>query len=278
MGIRYNVNCGEPTGISQCAQCQNELVPGSKFCPECGGPVAEQNPTHTVGGIPIASEKIEESVKEIVVRANLLFESGDSEQAIQLLNKAIRIDPKSAYAYNSRGLAYYNTNRFNQATEDYDRAIHLDPEYADPYNNRGVVHGELARFEQAMQDFDKAIQLNPEYALAYSNRAEVYKELGQPERAQKDIEVVKTLDPELGDTHDTDSGPNYWIIGAGFLIGATIFYLGLKADMSPITGEVSVIDIFGPPSVMFLGVILFGGSGYLLLAALGQIDIFGDDD
>jgi tetratricopeptide (TPR) repeat protein len=210
----------------------------------------------------------------------LLFESGDSEQAIQLLNKAIRIDSKSAYAYNERGLAYYYTNRFNQATEDYDRAIHLDPEYADPYNNRGIVHSELGRFEQAMHDYDKVIQLNPEYAFAYSNRAILYKELGRSERAQKDIEVVKTLDPELGDTHDTDSGPNYWIIGAGFLIGATLCYLGFKGTFISYSdpGQTSFIDQFGPQAGMILGFGIIFVSGYLLLAAHGLIDIFGDDD
>ena len=35
----------------RCQQCQNEIAPGDKFCPECGAAVAELHPTQGVEAI-----------------------------------------------------------------------------------------------------------------------------------------------------------------------------------------------------------------------------------
>ena len=64
--------------------------------------------------------------------------------AIQDYDKAIELNPNSAYAYNNRGYAKFQLQEDYQAIEDYDKAIELDPNYAQAYHyNRGVAKAEF---------------------------------------------------------------------------------------------------------------------------------------
>ena len=51
-----------------------------------------------------------------------------------------------------------------------DRAIRLKPDYAEAYNSRGIAKGMLKRHQAAIADYDEAIRLKPDYSEAYSNR------------------------------------------------------------------------------------------------------------
>ena len=54
--------------------------------------------------------------------------------------EAIRLDPKLAVAYNSRGNVYYDEGDYDRAIADYNEAIRLDPKYAFAYNSRGDIY------------------------------------------------------------------------------------------------------------------------------------------
>ena len=46
----------------------------------------------------------------------------------------------------------------------HDRAIRLKPDLAEAYNNRGVAKRKLGQYEAAVADYDEAIRLKPDYA------------------------------------------------------------------------------------------------------------------
>ena len=64
--------------------------------------------------------------------------------------------------------------RYEEAIQMYDKVIQLNPKYSKAYNNKGwkyiyiYVIGNtlynLKRYEEAIQMFDKAIQLNPQFS------------------------------------------------------------------------------------------------------------------
>ena len=54
-------------------------------------------------------------------------------------NRAIRLDPKYAYAYYDRGLAKKQKSDLDGAIADYNRVIELDPKFAKAYCDRGVA-------------------------------------------------------------------------------------------------------------------------------------------
>jgi tetratricopeptide (TPR) repeat protein len=75
--------------------------------------------------------------------------------------KAIRLNPKSASAYNNRGLAYRKLGKLDEAIADYTSAITLNPIYALAYNNRAYVLEAKGRKDEAMIDYGRALVLDP---------------------------------------------------------------------------------------------------------------------
>jgi tetratricopeptide (TPR) repeat protein len=154
------------------------------------------------------------------------YEAGNYQQAAVNYDKAIKINPQYAEAYNNRGnLRYHHLNNPAGALADYDKAITLRPNGTLTYVNRGGlkadrfndIKGAIADFDKsialddqdylvynnrgylkdfnlndlrgAVLDYDRAIALNPRSVLAYNNRGNLnYHKLGKKETAIADYD------------------------------------------------------------------------------------------
>ena len=101
--------------------------------------------------------------------SDILEEFEASVRAIEEYNKAIKLNPNLAGAYNNRGFAYHNLKEYEKAIKDYNKAIELNPNLTDAYNNRGVAYYNLEEYEKAIKDYNKAIELDPNLPLVYDN-------------------------------------------------------------------------------------------------------------
>ena len=119
------------------------------------------------------------------------------EDCISANDRAIRLKPDYANAYNNRGNAKGKLERYEAALADFDQAILLKPDHAGAYSNRGVAKYELGRHEGAVADYDEAIRLKPDYAEAYINRSVANQKLGQYEGAVADCNEAIRLKPDL---------------------------------------------------------------------------------
>ena len=77
--------------------------------------------------------------------------------------------------------------------EDYDRAIKLRPDYAEAYNNRGVALKEMGNLHEAIESFNHAIALNSHYAQAYYGRGLALRAGGDIARALEDFKTACAL-------------------------------------------------------------------------------------
>jgi protein O-mannosyl-transferase len=120
--------------------------------------------------------------------ASALLGGGRYEEAVDHLNKAIRLKPDYAEAYNNRGVAYTNLGQYKLAIEDYNKAISLNPNNALAYNNRGFIYGKLIQYQQAIEDYNEAIRLRPDYVRAYYDRGVAYLKQGNTEMGCRDAQ------------------------------------------------------------------------------------------
>lgn len=119
------------------------------------------------------------------------------EKVIELLNKALQLDPGNApLYYSNRGVAYAYLSQHEQALKDYDRALELKPDFPEALVNRGNAYDELGQYEWAIQDYDKALEFKPDDYEALTNRGAAYDHLGQYERAIRDYDKALELKPD----------------------------------------------------------------------------------
>ena len=100
----------------------------------------------------------------------IYFKKKDFSLAINFINKAIKINPNFAEAYNERGNALNELKQLELAIKSYDQAIKLNPKYADAYYNKGLVLHELKKIELAIKSYDQAIKINPNHIYSHNNK------------------------------------------------------------------------------------------------------------
>jgi tetratricopeptide (TPR) repeat protein len=86
--------------------------------------------------------------------------------ALNSVNKAIELEPKSSEAFVSHGVGNYYLpsalgGGIDLAIQDFQKAIELDPKSAEPYVWLGVALRKSNRNAEAHKALEKAVQLNP---------------------------------------------------------------------------------------------------------------------
>jgi tetratricopeptide (TPR) repeat protein len=115
------------------------------------------------------------------------------DKAIADCSEAIRLNPKDAYAYLGRGLAYRRKGDPSRAIGDFTEAISLNPKLAEAYCSRGKTRDIEREPDNVIADFTAAIRLNPKYSEAYVSRGVAYKKRGDDAKAKKDFDQAKKL-------------------------------------------------------------------------------------
>ena len=111
-------------------------------------------------------------------RGGILVRTGQYQQAIEELNKAIELNPKLATAYLNRGAAYNSLGQYERAIKDLDKALELDPKNAPAHTNIGLAYYMVGQYDRAVEDLSEAVRLAPKNAVVHFNRANVYARLG----------------------------------------------------------------------------------------------------
>src|SRR6478672_777820 len=87
----------------------------------------------------------------------------DPNRGVELIGKAIKINPKDASAHFNHGNALRELARFEDALVSYDEVIALKPDHAVAYWSRGSALMNLNRPDEALTSYNKAISLQPDY-------------------------------------------------------------------------------------------------------------------
>ena len=129
----------------------------------------------------------------------LRAEESRLQDAVDGYDKAIRLNPDDANAFNNRGTAKSGLGRHDDALADYEEALRLNPDDAEVYGNRGAAKSGLGRHDKALADFDEAIRLKPDFAEAFNNRGNAKNALGRHEDALADYNEAIRLKPDYAE-------------------------------------------------------------------------------
>ena len=92
------------------------------------------------------------------------YESSDSNlrEAVSASRRAVELDPESAEAHASRGLAESLGKNYEAAEKEFETAIALNPQLFEAYYFYGRAHVAQGHFEKAAELFSKASKANPD--------------------------------------------------------------------------------------------------------------------
>jgi len=144
-----------------------------------------------------ANQEIE-SLREaarLLEQASPLVESGKLKTAIELVEKARRLDPQSdLIVFRLAGL-YYDTQRYQDARQCIDAAIARAPSEWHYHYLLGLIEKESRNSVQALHSFEKAVQLNPKAAEAHNQIGNLALAQKDPHRAIESFRRAIEIDP-----------------------------------------------------------------------------------
>jgi tetratricopeptide (TPR) repeat protein len=127
--------------------------------------------------------------------ANLCERIGKTQETFRLFNRIIEIDTTNATALNYVGYTYAEKNeRLDYALELVNRALILDPSNAYYIDSRGWVYYKMGEYEKALNDLERAVSL-VEDAVILEHLGDVYIELKQPDKARAAFHKALEFDP-----------------------------------------------------------------------------------
>lgn len=99
---------------------------------------------------------------------------GQTQEAVASLNQAIALDPDYSLALYNRCVGFLALDRFQDAIDSCGQAIEGDGQWggaepASAWNARGAAFFNLNRFAEALTAFEEALKLNPNHPNARRN-------------------------------------------------------------------------------------------------------------
>ena len=122
--------------------------------------------------------KEETSLTDADYNKNKLFKKGVNlmadeklEDAAQVFEQVLRIDPDNVDALLKLGYARFHLDDYSDALRVYDKILDIDVTNAEAWNLKSLVHYEQKQYAKALDSAEKAIESEPTFGMAWYNKA-----------------------------------------------------------------------------------------------------------
>lgn len=122
------------------------------------------------------------------------WDSGETRQAIALLEGLLEIDVDASAHLLEKGLEFLRECMFAEAADVLSEAVELHPEYADLRNYLGQSYLCQDLVDLAIGQFQKAIEINPTFVGAHMNLASAYEREGRFDEARAELGQVLRIE------------------------------------------------------------------------------------
>jgi adenylate cyclase len=143
---------------------------------------------------------IDDGDPDTLARAGIIsaFMVGDCESEIELVDRAVALNPNSFQAWHSRGQVYRIAGLPEEAVRSFELAIRkspVDPRLHLTFGGMAQAFVELRRFDEAIVAGKKSLRQNPSYSPAYQYLASAFFHLGRDAEAREAAARLLELDP-----------------------------------------------------------------------------------
>lgn len=107
------------------------------------------------------------------------LQTGRVGAGIDLIRRAIAINPSVASYHDNLGSGLRHIGRFDEAAASYRRAIQLSPQTAEAHCNLGALSHGMGDFAGAIAAFRQALAIKPDFVMARTGLADALRRAGQ---------------------------------------------------------------------------------------------------
>jgi tetratricopeptide (TPR) repeat protein/transglutaminase-like putative cysteine protease len=133
---------------------------------------------------------------ELDESARTAMQNGNFPLAVQLLKRAVEVDPKHKYAWNNLGLAYLSMRQNDEAIAAFQKAVDVNPYDEFAFNNMGRAYWQERKYDEAANAFHKQLEINPLDKFAHGNLGSMYAEWHKYQDAAPELEKAASLTPD----------------------------------------------------------------------------------
>ncbi|MBS0349933.1 MAG: tetratricopeptide repeat protein [Proteobacteria bacterium] len=133
-------------------------------------------------------------------KGNIFSLQGNQAAALDEYRKAVKADHRYAIAYNNIGRCLYLQEKFVAAQKSYAKAIELNSNYSDAYYNQGVLLLKLGDLTNAEQSLEKALSLNLKNPAVFGQIAQIYLQQANYPQSIKYLQQRLALQPDHVDS------------------------------------------------------------------------------
>jgi len=130
-----------------------------------------------------------------------LLAVGRAEQAMAEMKRAIELDPNDAHAYVGLGNAASAMRRYAEAIDAYKQAISLDSNYPAAYANLGQAYGITLRYQESAEAYQQALRIDPNNAGVLNGLGIAQFRLGQHEEGIETLKRAVRINPRFADAY-----------------------------------------------------------------------------
>jgi len=123
------------------------------------------------------------------------------DQAIHHGEQAVRLSPSKAQAHSNLGIAYYDNRNYARAAACQRKALELSPALIQALNNLGSIHSELKDTESALACYRRVLEIEPDNVDALNNLGQVLKDIGRFDEAIVSYRRAIEIKPDYTDCH-----------------------------------------------------------------------------
>ena len=112
-----------------------------------------------------------------------LLQTGLLDEAIIHLKDAVDLKPDDASAHNNLGFAFFRKGRVAEAIAQYNTALQIQPDDEGVHNNLGLALFKEGKVDAAMMHYKKALQIKPDNAEVHNDLANALSKSGSEAEA-----------------------------------------------------------------------------------------------
>ena len=137
------------------------------------------------------------SQESALKEAAALHQAGKTVEAAARYRSILKNDPGNLDAIQGLARIEFQSGQFDQALKTIERALVDHSDRAEVWSNRGAVLAAMKEFQEAVISFDRALRLSPSFTGARFNRANALLELRRYGEAAREYELVLQASPGI---------------------------------------------------------------------------------